>query len=107
MDSLKSTKSFRSRIKQFYSDYNSSLSSSSDSSIDGSSQNFFTFDVPQAPKIRPQNGAQELYYAPPVSPGLSRNQDLKDAALDLVYSRKIKDLQSKVSVILSYLKKSK
>ena len=63
--------------------------------------------MPQAPKIRPQNGAQELYYALPMSAGLSRNQDLKDAALDLVYSRKIKDLHSKVSVILSYFEKSK
>ena len=31
---------------------------------------------------------------PPVSPGLSANQDLKDKALDIIYQKKIKELKS-------------
>ena len=37
-------------------------------------------------------------YAPPVapmSPGLSRNQDLKDKALEIIYQKKIKELKCK------------
>ena len=34
----------------------------------------------------------------PVSPGLSRNQDLKDKALDLIYQRKIKELKCKQNI---------
>ena len=32
---------------------------------------------------------------PPMSPGLSSNQDLKDKALDLIYQKKIQELKSK------------
>ena len=151
MDSLKTLskkKKHKSRVRQFYSDFNSSDSSSDNASPSpfweagegpaAASPDVFTFDtprrnvsaahrrsksVPRAPRaqeLKPvevkssENGSvngndveQEMSHAtslddlalspasmPLVSPGLSRNQDMKDKALALIYQKKIKDLQS-------------
>ena len=106
MDSLKTHKK-KSRVKQFYSDFNSDSSTSSSSEDEG--PQVFTFQKrPRAPVLRPntpdspvQNwssntssysfGARSRAI---LSPGLSRNQDIKDAALDSVFKRRIDDLKS-------------
>ncbi len=116
-------KRFQSRVKQFYSDFNSDESSddSKKSSSDEDTTSVFTFSRARAPKLRPesQGGATAShhdlqleshfggdgfsspgsYYSSyssklPLSPGLTKNQDMKDVALDLVYQRKIRDLKS-------------
>ena len=93
----------RSRVKQFYSEFNSSPSSSDSGSDAGFGANFFTFNVPKAPKIRRENDSQspstlssKSYSRPLISPGFSQNQDLKDVAFDSVFSRRIQTLKSKI-----------
>ena len=119
-------KNYKSRVKQFYSDFNSDESSDSkNSSSDDGGASVFTFNRARAPKLRPDPeslsqqdlgslassspgysygaqgfggqispGSYSSYSRLPVSPGLSKNQDVKDVALDLVYQRKIRDLKS-------------
>lgn len=101
----------KSKVKQFYSDFNSESSSSSSSSED-EGPTVFTFNRATAPKLRPDPSVASSLRSlsptfsstysfgssskPILSPGLSRNQDIKDVALDMVYQRKIKDLQSTI-----------
>ena len=138
----------KSRVRQFYSDFNSSDSSNDDDRASpfwetgSASPDVFTFDhtpkrnsgaaaahrrsrsVPRAPRtneaklvpvplddnsLNGHNGeskedeslsssVSDLVLSPGamplVSPGLSRNQDMKDKALALIYQKKIKDLRS-------------
>jgi hypothetical protein len=130
MDSLKSRvtrKPKKSRVQQFYSDFNSDAgSASSDSDNDNNNSNaggghvgdaaVFTFQTaPRAPVLRPDaddldvteelNGssadsslllaAARAVHPPPMSPGLTRNQDLKDTAFQIIFQKKIKDLKRK------------
>ena len=112
------------KSQKFYSEFHSGSSSSpnsvaSDDTING--PQIFTFEKNSSrhkngmppKKINNANisvdvtdGPQNVYndsnkrdrYNPPkspVAPGISRNQDLKDKALDILFQKKIKELKSK------------
>ena len=94
MEALKNPKP-KSKVQQFYHKFNSHNSdSSSSSSEDDDGPAFFTFKTPKAPSIRSENKSPNYYYQPPISPGLSKNQDIKDQAYEMVFKRRIDDLKS-------------
>ena len=108
-----------SRVKQFYDEFNSSQSSLDASSDESEKGTFFGYkNRPKAPMIRPVSAARpasadvpqdlnstpsesgslkspKFYYTdPPVSPGLTPNQDIKDNALNVIYQKRIRELKS-------------
>ena len=121
MDSLKGRvsrsgkikKTPSSRVKQFYDEFNSSQSSLDASSDESEKGTFFGYkNRPKAPMIRPVSAdvpqdlnstpsesgslkSPKFYYTdPPVSPGLTPNQDIKDNALNVIYQKRIRELKS-------------
>ena len=105
----------QSKVQQFYSEYNSSTSSSAPPSRSSSlsSENdaevrVFTFEnirSPRSPTREPAasdaNGAatpnptsRSKSRSRPTTPGVTKNQRIKDEALSIVYQNKIKDLRS-------------
>ena len=66
----------KSRVKQFYSDFYSSSSEDEAEVFNFKSDSKWTQNVT------------------PISPKLSKNQDLKDEALDIVFKRRIENLKS-------------
>ena len=107
------------KVQRFYSEFNSDLSSSSSSSSSYVGENIFTFETKEIPNTKfndklstemkdanfsskaspktfdKKKSSEACTLIPPVSPGLSANQDLKDKALDIIYQKKIKELKSK------------
>ncbi len=130
--SKKGNKGHKSRVQQFYSEFQSSSPSSSSRSSSSSSSSsssrspspfgglpsvdpqprVFTFEHVKAPRTpqngsvstngssrrtprsRSQSGSGPRHRRPLKSPGVTRNQQLKDEALSIVYQNKIKDLRS-------------
>ena len=91
MESLKTLRTI-SKVRQFYSEFGSSPESTSEES----SARFFVFDEPAFSKRSEvsSNTSYGSYSSPLVSPGLgTRNQDIRDAALEAHYKRKIQDLK--------------
>ena len=106
----------KSKVQQFYSEFNSSTSSSAPPSRSSSlsSENdaevrVFTFEnihSPRSPSREPTtasdaNGAttpnptsRAKSRSRPTTPGVTKNQRIKDEALSIVYQNKIKDLRS-------------
>ena len=99
MEALKQPK-HKSKVKQFYSEYNSDISAETSESSD-SEADFFKFGVPvQAPKVTRKShfddtNSQGSGYSqqPPLSPSYVTSQNLQEQALDRHYQRKINDLQ--------------
>ena len=115
-------KTNKSRVQQFYSDFNSDDSSDSDSKSDKDNEaRVFTFRNAKAPVLRPEGPGyfeyEDSYLHPhydiasfhsrpvtprnveistemPLSPGVTKNQELKDAAYEVIYGNKIKELRS-------------
>lgn len=107
------------KVQRFYSEFNSDRSSSSSSSSLYVDDRIFTFETKEIPNnkfndklstkmkdanfsaktspktIDKKKSSEACTLIPPVSPGLSANQDLKDKALDIIYQKKIKELKSK------------
>lgn len=115
----------KSKVRQFYSDFNSASSSSSEDGIrkgaesDDPSQHFRTAS-PKTPKMGPdidihlgndnadkslsssRSNFDELFIAIPLSPGVTKNQELKDKAYEYIFQNKIKVLRSMVSMPFSH-----
>lgn len=95
MEALKQPK-HKSKVKQFYSEYNSDISETSESS--DSEADFFKFGIPvQAPKISRKShyddtNSQGSGYSQQL-PSYDTSQNLQEQALDRHYQRKINDLQ--------------
>ena len=108
-----------SKSQRFYSEFNSDPSSSSSSSSSDEDGKAFNFENKRTPNskfydkiltnntksdngsdnsliVREKMNSETTNIIPPVSPGLSANQDLKDKALDIIYQKKIKELKSKI-----------
>ena len=100
MEALKQPK-HKSKVKQFYSEYNSDISETSESS--DSEADFFKFGIPvQAPKISRKShyddtNSQGSGYSQrqqlPSTPSYDTSHNLQEQALDRHYQRKINDLQ--------------
>jgi len=114
-----------SRVRQFYDEFNSSQeSNSSNNDSDDDKTTFFGYkNRPRAPMIRPLSANRPMaidlpaesnatpsdessvtsprgnfqYPEVPISPGLSKNQDIKDSALNVIYQKRIKELKSKTN----------
>ena len=105
------------KVQRFYSEFNSDRSSSSSSLSSDEDDKVFSFENKSFRNTKLQNKlsnqkhvnlGSDLYASeqekkknvestnlvPPVSPGLSANQDLKDKALDIIYQKKIRELKS-------------
>ena len=104
MEKLKKPK-HRSKVRQFYSEFNSNSSSSSPSSSvsENDDPQFFTFGHVGAPKLYKRTaidagwnspGSHYSPQPPLMSPTrLNENQDITEFALDKHYQRKINDLK--------------
>ena len=99
MEKLKKPK-HRSKVKQFYSEFNSNSSSPSSVSENNDDPQFFTFGHVEAPKLYKRNvdagwNSPGSHYSPQplMSPRLNENQDITEFALDKHYQRKINDLK--------------
>ena len=98
MEALKQPK-HKSKVKQFYSEYNSDISETSESS--DSEVDFFKFGVHvQAPKVTRKShyddtNSQGSGYSQqlPSTPNYDTSHNLQEQALDRHYQRKINDLQ--------------
>ena len=111
-----------SRVQQFYEEFNSSQESNESSDDSDDKSTFFGYkNRPRAPMIRPLSANRPMaidlpfesnatpsdessvtspkgtfqFPEPPMSPGLSKNQDIKDSALNVIYQKRIKELKSK------------
>jgi hypothetical protein len=112
-----------SRIQQFYDEFNSSPSSPESESDDDQKGTFFGYkNRPRAPMIRPVPAGRPTsieipresnstpsdsgsvtspkfhFSEPPMSPGLTPNQDIKDSALNVIFQKRIRTLKSISSV---------
>jgi len=112
-----------SRVQQFYDEFQSSQSSHDSSSDDDDAQKgtFFGYkNRPRAPMIRPASASggrptsveipvetnstpsdassvtsPKFHFPdPPMSPGLTPNQDIKDSALNVIFQKRIRELKS-------------
>ena len=112
MEKLKKPK-HRSKVKQFYSEFNSNSSSPSSVSENDDPQ-FFTFGHVEAPKLYKRNvdagwNSPGSHYSPQplMSPRLNENQDITEFALDKHYQRKINDLKRNIIRYIFYSFKEK
>jgi len=112
-----------SRIQQFYDEFNSSPSSPESESDDDQKGTFFGYkNRPRAPMIRPVPAGRPTsieipresnstpsdsgsvtspkfhFSEPPMSPGVTPNQDIKDSALNVIFQKRIRTLKSISSV---------
>ena len=98
MEVLKKQSKSRSRVKTFYDKF-SRASSTSNSSSDNESEGgaeVFKFNV-KAPVLKTDSDTYSNWSSsvqPPISPGLTKNQDVKDQAYAKLFTRRIDDLKS-------------
>ena len=114
-----------SRVQQFYEEFNSSQSASTEDSDSSDNGTFFGYkNRPKAPMIRPVSATQPISpefistpsdsgsinssnkgtfsFPEPLSPGLSKNQDIKDSALNVIFQKRIKELKSILTNFVRY-----
>ena len=97
MEAIKK-KSYRSKVRQFYSEFNSNSSSSETSEVDSE---YFKFEEVHAPKITKRTDGwsspgSQYSQRPILSPtNFNESQDTKELALDKHFQRKINDLKRK------------
>ena len=118
MEKLKKPK-HRSKVRQFYSEFNSNSSSSSPSSSvsENGDPQVFTFGHVEAPKLYKRTaidagwnspGSHYSPQPPLMSPTrLNENQDITEFALDKHYQRKINDLKRNIIRYIFYSFKEK
>ena len=112
MEKLKKPK-HRSKVRQFYSEFNSNSSSSSPSSSvsENGDPQVFTFGHVEAPKLYKRTAIDAgwnspgSHYSPQplMSPRLNENQDITEFALDKHYQRKINDLKRTTQIYHYYI----
>ena len=96
MEVLKKQSKSRSRVKTFYDKFSRESSTSNSSSDE--SEGVFKFNV-KAPVLKTDSDTYSNWsssYQPPISPGLTKNQDVKDQAYAKLFTRRIDDLKSEI-----------
>ena len=100
MEVLKKQHQSKSKAKTFYGKFSRDSSESESSSSDDNGPEVFKFNV-KAPVVKDSdtysNWSGTYYSQPPISPGLTKNQDVKDQAYEKLFTRRIDDLKSEYS----------